>query len=185
MELGEADALRCVHDRLLRTIDLREEAGKDSPTSGSCGAPATGPGLWISTWVDYTTKYGLGYLLSNGAIGVYFNDSTKIVLASDGERFEYHERAVEGAEGALSHSQAHTLSSFPHDLTKKVTLLKHFRGYLVRAWKQPCGMTPAGGPHPAHHACWSYSCMFVRFPWIPPFASFAAPTVQQAGVQVP
>lgn len=138
MELGEADALRCVHDRLLRTIDLREEAGKDSPTSGSCTAPATGPGLWISTWVDYTTKYGLGYLLSNGAIGVYFNDSTKIVLASDGERFEYHERAVEGAEGALPHSQAHTLSSFPHDLTKKVTLLKHFRGYLVRAHQTAC-----------------------------------------------
>lgn len=136
VELGEADALRCVHDRLLRTIDLREEAGKDSPTSGSCGAPATGPGLWISTWVDYTTKYGLGYLLSNGAIGVYFNDSTKIVLASDGERFEYHERAVEGAEGALSHSQAHTLSSFPHDLTKKVTLLKHFRGYLLQQYSK-------------------------------------------------
>ena len=36
--------------------------------------------IWVKKWVDYSTKYGLGYLLSNGATGVFFNDSTKIVL---------------------------------------------------------------------------------------------------------
>lgn len=39
-----------------------------------------GPNVWIKKWVDYSSKYGLGYLLSNNATGVFFNDSTKIVV---------------------------------------------------------------------------------------------------------
>ena len=34
-------------------------------------------------WVDYSNKYGMGYYLSNGSFGVYFNDCTKTVLMSD------------------------------------------------------------------------------------------------------
>lgn len=30
----------------------------------------------IRCYVDYSTKYGLGYYLSNGNYGVYFNDSS-------------------------------------------------------------------------------------------------------------
>ena len=33
----------------------------------------------IKKWIDYSSKYGIGYLLSNGNIGVYFNDGTKIL----------------------------------------------------------------------------------------------------------
>ena len=39
----------------------------------------TGPSVWVKKWVDYSSKYGLGYLLSNGATGVYFNDNTKLL----------------------------------------------------------------------------------------------------------
>lgn len=35
--------------------------------------------IHVKKWVDYSTKYGLGYLLSDGSTGVYFNDSTKII----------------------------------------------------------------------------------------------------------
>ncbi len=38
------------------------------------------PGVWVKKWVDYSTKYGMGYLMSNGSFGVFFNDSSKIVL---------------------------------------------------------------------------------------------------------
>jgi polo-like kinase 1 len=37
--------------------------------------------VWVTKWVDYSTKYGMGYLLLNGATGVYYNDGTKIVLS--------------------------------------------------------------------------------------------------------
>jgi hypothetical protein len=43
------------------------------------------PSVWVSRWVDYSKKYGLGYKLSNGSSGVFFNDATKMILETDGD----------------------------------------------------------------------------------------------------
>lgn len=48
--------------------------------------------MWVTKWVDYSTKYGLGYLLSDMSAGVFFNDSTKIVAEEKGTNFFYYER---------------------------------------------------------------------------------------------
>jgi len=48
--------------------------------------------VWVKKWVDYSSKYGLGYLLSNGTTGVFFNDSSKIILDQKSVSFEYMER---------------------------------------------------------------------------------------------
>lgn len=48
--------------------------------------------VWVKKWVDYSTKYGLGYYLSNEATGVFFNDSTKIVLDPNSHHIDYMER---------------------------------------------------------------------------------------------
>ena len=50
--------------------------------------------IWVKKWVDYSSKYGLGYMFTNGAIGVFFNDSTKIILHPKGQCFEYIEKLV-------------------------------------------------------------------------------------------
>jgi len=50
--------------------------------------PGSQPGMnaiWIKKWVDYSSKYGLGYMLTNGATGVFFNDSSKIILDAMGQ----------------------------------------------------------------------------------------------------
>ena len=39
--------------------------------------------VFISKWVDYSNKYGLGYQLTDGSVGVLFNDGTKMVLSPD------------------------------------------------------------------------------------------------------
>ena len=44
---------------------------------------------FIEQWSDYTNKYGMGYTLTNGSMGVYFNDNTKISLAPDNFSIEY------------------------------------------------------------------------------------------------
>lgn len=36
---------------------------------------------FVKKWVDYSSKYGLGYLLSDKSTGIYFNDASKIVLS--------------------------------------------------------------------------------------------------------
>jgi polo-like kinase 1 len=46
----------------------------------------------VTKWIDYSAKYGLGYLLSDMSAGVFFNDSTKIVAESSGNQFFYYER---------------------------------------------------------------------------------------------
>jgi len=37
----------------------------------------------VKKYIDYSSKYGLGYLLSNGCIGISFNDSTKVLVHMD------------------------------------------------------------------------------------------------------
>jgi hypothetical protein len=38
--------------------------------------------ITVKKWIDYSSKYGIGYALSNSMIGVYFNDSTKMLTCS-------------------------------------------------------------------------------------------------------
>ena len=45
----------------------------------------------VKKWIDYSSKYGMGYSLTNGACGVYFNDSSKM-LAYGEDYFYYVEK---------------------------------------------------------------------------------------------
>lgn len=92
-----------------------------------------GPKVWVKKWVDYSSKYGLGYMLSNSATGVFFNDSTKIVLDTDGHNFIYYERRTSDKKDI---GTCHTLTDYPKELQKKVTLLQHFRSYLEGSSKK-------------------------------------------------
>jgi cell cycle serine/threonine-protein kinase CDC5/MSD2 len=39
--------------------------------------------VFIVSWVDYCNKYGMGYALTDGSVGVHFNDSTTLILSPD------------------------------------------------------------------------------------------------------
>jgi len=82
--------------------------------------------VWVRKWVDFSSKYGLGYFLSNGTFGVFFNDSTKIILDING-KFNYIERRYKDKQEIVF---SHTLQDYPKGLNKKVTLLQHFKNYL-------------------------------------------------------
>jgi serine/threonine protein kinase len=88
--------------------------------------------VWVVRYVDYTSKYGLGFLLNTGSAGVYFNDSTKIVLSPNSQVFQYVERRRKDSSSSSEHIvQTHLMTAYPVELQKKVTLLRHFRDYLV------------------------------------------------------
>jgi len=76
--------------------------------------------LTIIFRVDYSSKYGIGYLLSNGSTGVFFNDSTKIVMDSNNTYFEYMEKKVNDKQDLMTQC---SLTDYPKELQKKVTLL--------------------------------------------------------------
>lgn len=86
--------------------------------------------MWVTKWVDYSSKYGLGYLLSDLSAGVFFNDSTKIVSESSGNQFYYYERKAISANEKQDVLSQYNFTTFPKELQKKVTLLQHFKSYL-------------------------------------------------------
>mmetsp|Transcript_19962 Transcript_19962/g.36952 ORF Transcript_19962/g.36952 Transcript_19962/m.36952 type:complete len:585 (+) Transcript_19962:4188-5942(+) len=120
-------------DRLSRPARMSDTADRPHPRSSS---GAGGAEVWVKKWVDYSSKYGLGYLLSNGATGVFFNDSTKIILGTGGHLFNYMERRSSDRQDVIS---SHTLTDYPKELQKKVTLLQHFRSYLEGDVRQETG----------------------------------------------
>jgi len=133
-------ALESIHKRLTDTFSrpsplADENYIKPRSPNSSMGAPK-----WVSRYVDYTSKYGLGFLLNDGSAGVYFNDSTKAVIESDGDSFIYVERKNNQQQSHMV--EVYTLTSFPDILNKKVTLLKHFRKYLQEQQKREEGKNP-------------------------------------------
>ena len=114
--------------------------------------------IFVKKWVDYSTKYGLGYLQSNGSSGVFFNDCTKLVLDPSKEYFEYIERRASDKVDVVS---TYLLKEYPKNLHKKITLLQHFRSYL-EGIKSPVTNPvdeaqqhqPANGEHQIYQKKW-------------------------------
>jgi hypothetical protein len=78
---------------------------------------------FVMRWVDYSGKYGLAYQLSNSLAGMYFNDSTSIILSSDGEKFDYLSATGEATNG--------NIGQHPTELEKKVKLALRYKGYMT------------------------------------------------------
>lgn len=38
---------------------------------------------FLICWVDYSSKYGMGYAMSDRTIASHFNDSTSLILSPD------------------------------------------------------------------------------------------------------
>lgn len=51
-------------------------------------APA-GPRVFIISWLDHSERYGLGYAMSDGSVGVHFRDSTSMTLSALKGSFDY------------------------------------------------------------------------------------------------
>jgi len=74
-------------------------------------------------WVDYSGKYGLAYQLSNSLAGMYFNDSTSIILSSEDSTFDYLSSSGEAITGIIG--------QHPVDLEKKIKLALRYKGYMT------------------------------------------------------
>lgn len=51
---------------------------KPTITADNFDAPEP-PSVFVLRWVDYSSKYGLGFMLSDNSTGVHFNDGSKII----------------------------------------------------------------------------------------------------------
>lgn len=44
---------------------------------------------YVKKWINYSEKFGIGFILNNGIIGIMFNDKSRIVLSNFGVTFHY------------------------------------------------------------------------------------------------
>ena len=71
-------------------------------------------------------------MLSDLSAGVFFNDSTKVVSEANGNNFFYYERKAVASNEKQDVMTQYSLTNFPKELQKKVTLLQHFKSYLEK-----------------------------------------------------
>ena len=83
--------------------------------------------VWVVKWVDFSSKYGIGYILNNGLIGVYFNDNSKILFNPKENRFTIDERKITDQQELL-----YTIgyNEYPDSLKKKIFLFHNFKKLL-------------------------------------------------------
>lgn len=108
--------------QLLKVLDSKPT--EKHPTSvDETEDPAAQPMIWISSWVDYSDKYGFVYMLCDRSVGVAFVDRTKLVLMPNGNNIQYIDQ--KGSELYF------TVSQFDKSLTKKMRLLDVFLQHIA------------------------------------------------------
>lgn len=151
---NSSSSLQELYDAIISSLTRKQSRVKPRRPSG-CEHPS----VMIVKWIDYSNKYGLGYQLRNGSVGVYFNDATSIVLApnklylslfmcSDFEYLSYQTPSNAGnlcGDKVVLSRRVCNLDSFEKGLEKKVTLLSHFRGYMDD------NLQPLAGPKDGLH----------------------------------
>ncbi|KAG8843658.1 Cell cycle serine/threonine-protein kinase cdc5/MSD2, partial [Tulasnella sp. 330] len=98
-----------------------------NPADDSDMVPAK---VFIVSWVDYCNKYGMGYALTDGTIGVYFNDSTTLLLSPDKQNLEYIS-ARRSASVFVRKRYGTEKGQHPEEINNKLYLLKHFENYML------------------------------------------------------
>ena len=83
--------------------------------------------IFIVKWVDYSSKYGLGYLLNNQYIGVYFNDCTKLIYNPRNNKISFIERKLT-KEKEMKYTFG--LTETPKELQKKILIFQQFKKYF-------------------------------------------------------
>uniref|UniRef100_A0A8C5VYY4 Polo like kinase 5 (inactive) n=1 Tax=Microcebus murinus TaxID=30608 RepID=A0A8C5VYY4_MICMU len=125
----------------MRNLQLCLDAGP-SATQDPPGEQR--PVLWAPKWVDYSSKYGFGYQLSDGGCGVLLRDGTHMALRPPGGQVCY----------TPGRGRLHTfaLRDVPSPLGAKLAVLRLFDCYMQQRLRQE-GTLPAPSPPAGPSLC--------------------------------
>lgn len=85
--------------------------------------PKLSPIFWITKWVDYSDRYGLGYQLNDNSSCVLFNDDSRMLGIANSANIQFVDNT--GVEHIF------TRDYYPEAFKKKVTLLDYFHNYML------------------------------------------------------
>lgn len=78
--------------------------------------------------MDFSSKYGIGYLLSNGSSGFYFNDGTSLILSGDKKCGHYFQPGEENKKILVRES---FITDDPKESVRhKLEIMQKFVGFL-------------------------------------------------------
>ena len=83
--------------------------------------------IYIIQYLDLNKKFGIGYLLNNGHIGIYYKDKTILVLNQINQKYIYIDKK--------NNSEIHNLSETSEQLVNKINILKSFIKYYEKEEK--------------------------------------------------
>nr|XP_056723604.1 serine/threonine-protein kinase PLK2-like [Euleptes europaea] len=132
-EWSQGGALDTV-DRVLRTCLKMIPLAAQNPENQR----RTGPVWMVTKWVDYSNKYGFGYLLTDRSTGVLLADGTHIALCPRRQNVCYCSEAQE--------TVSFPRKELPPSLTTKMGILHFFTQYMQQRLME-------GGHQPADPAC--------------------------------
>ena len=121
-----------------KSIQVRDDVPQLTRVVNSRPSGSSFNMTWVTRWLDYSSKYGLGYKISNGCVGVLFNDATKIVQSADRSQYEYIGKMKASsptsplADPIVEVYRGYVGDPVPQDLKKKVALLRHFNDYFEK-----------------------------------------------------
>ena len=82
--------------------------------------------IYVKKYYDYYEKYGIGYILNNGFVGVFYRDRTIMVLNTIKNKYKYIEKNKEV-------TNIFTVNSCPKNLKNKMDILNEFKRLFTKA----------------------------------------------------
>ena len=86
---------------------------------------------YVLYYQDYSNKYGVGYILTNGMIGFYYNDMTNMFWLEHKGLYGYSDFYSKGDKTGVTFLTEEQ-GCLNKDLDKKIRILAHFRRYCVK-----------------------------------------------------
>jgi len=110
-------------------------ASKVPATAAATTRPTDTPGSieYVMYYQDYTDKYGIGYVLTNGVIGFYYNDMTNLLWLEHKGQYGYSDFYTKGERAGMVYvSEVTATTSGNKDMEKKIKILSHFRNFCAK-----------------------------------------------------
>lgn len=93
-------------------------------------AEPNAPRVFVVSWLDYCTKYGMGFAMTDGTITVHFNDSSSLALAPGKRHFDHVQPSSSGDPNS-ARRETYDVDQAPRDMRNKLFLVRHFETYML------------------------------------------------------
>ena len=84
--------------------------------------------IYVKTYLNYNERFGVGYILNNGDIGVYYRDKTILLLNNDKEKYLYIDKEEQ--------KKIYNKDTIPEFLNNKIKILNGFINYFKKHKKE-------------------------------------------------